>query len=382
LEAPVEVIAWRSRLFDRPGVYGPEPGTGYEDNWQRYGEFSVAVAGVASDFDVAHLHDAHVGLVAALADLPTVLTIHNAAYQTLGPLDEVSALLGRSVPSDDLEWDGSASLLKAGLIYASRVTTVSPSHAAELAAEETSFGLEGVIAGLEHPVVGILNGIDTGSWDPATDPTLPQNFSESDLASRATNWVALLDRTGLEEGAVFGNVGRMARQKGFDLLDPILPALVAAGFRLVLVGNGELDELVDSWVDTFPGAVAHLPYDETLSRLVSAGCDSYLMPSEFEPSGLGQMYAMRYGAPPVVRLTGGLADSVIDVEAGVGTATGFGFVEYQSEDLDTAIRKAMATLENSPDTWRRLQVNGMTTDWSWTARAGEYEAVLEGAIRG
>jgi starch synthase len=106
------------------------------------------------------------------------------------------------------------------------------------------------------------------------------------------------------------------------------------------------------------------------------------MPSEFEPSGLGQMYAMRYGAPPVVRLTGGLADSVIDVEAGVATATGFGFVEYQSEDLDTAIRKAMATLENSPDTWRRLQVNGMTTDWSWTARAGEYEAVLEGAIRG
>jgi starch synthase len=124
-----------------------------------------------------------------------------------------------------------------------------------------------------------------------------------------------------------------------------------------------------------------MPYDEALSRLVSAGCDSYLMPSEFEPSGLGQMYAMRYGAPPVVRFTGGLRDSVIDIDADAGSATGFGFVRYDSDSLDSAIRAAMGTLEDSPDTWRRLQVNGMTTDWSWGARAAEYESVLEAAAR-
>jgi len=142
-------------------------------------------------------------------------------------------------------------------------------------------------------------------WDPATDPTLPRNFTKDDLGARAANWVALLDRVELDEGVVFGNVGRMARQKGLDLLDPLLPDLVADGFRLVLVGNGELDELVDSWVAAHPDAVAHLPYDEDLSRLVSAGADSYLMPSEFEPSGLGQMYAMRYGAElPAMILSG------------------------------------------------------------------------------
>ena len=385
IASPVEVIGWRDELFDRPGVYGPLPGTGYEDNWLRYGKFSMAVAALASEFEVGHLHDAHVGLVAAAGNLSTVLTIHNAAHQMLGPLDEVAALLGRTGPvtiGGDLEWYGSASFLKAGMAHAFRVTTVSPGHAAELTAEETSFGLDGVVAQLDHPIIGILNGIDTESWDPATDPTLPQNFSADQLGRRAANWVALLDRAGLDEGVLFGNVGRMARQKGFELLSPILPGLIADGFRLVLVGNGELDDLVDSWVEAYPGAVAHLPYDETLARLVSAGCDSYLMPSEFEPSGLGQMYAMRYGAPPVVRFTGGLADSVIDVAADPAAATGFGFVPYNSEALDGVIREAMRTLEDAPDTWRDLQVNGMKTDWSWGARAADYEAVLEAALVG
>lgn len=382
---PVKVMAWDGPGFDRPGVYGPDPGTGYEDNWSRYGTFAMAVAEVASDYDVVHLHDAHVGLVAAASPVPAVLTIHNAAHQMLGPLDEVAALLevGGSVPlGSDLEWYGSASFLKVGLTRAARVTTVSPGHAAELTVEETSFGLAGVVNHLRHPVIGILNGIDTVSWDPKTDPTLPHNFSAEDLPARATNWVALLDRAGLDEGVVFGNVGRMARQKGLDLLDPVLGDLIPEGFRLVLVGNGELDDLVDSWVAAYPRAVAHLPYEEDLSRLVSAGADSYLMPSEFEPSGLGQMYAMRYGAPPVVRMTGGLRDSVISIEDDAQRATGFGFAGYDAASLDDAIRLAMRTLEETPDVWRRLQVNGMTVDWSWDGRAVEYESVLEEAAAG
>jgi starch synthase len=377
---PVQVMAWDGPGFDRPGVYGPDPGTGYEDNWSRYGAFSMAVAAAAPDYDVVHLHDAHVGLVPAASPMPAVLTIHNASHQMLGPLDGVTALVeGSTSLGSDLEWYGSASFLKVGLVRAARVTTVSPGHAAELTVEETSFGLAGVVNHLAHPIVGILNGIDTVSWDPRTDPTLPQNFSADDLPTRAANWVALLDRAGLDEGIVFGNVGRMARQKGLDLLDPVLGELISEGFRLVLVGNGELDDLVDSWVSAHPRAVAHFPYEEDLSRLVSAGCDSYLMPSEFEPSGLGQMYAMRYGAPPVVRMIGGLRDSVVDIAADAHRATGFGFTKYDAASLAGAIRVAMRTLEEAPDAWRRLQVNGMTTDWSWDGRAVEYEAVLEAA---
>jgi len=376
--SPVEVRAWRDPLFDRAGVYGPEPGTGYEDNWLRYGRFSLAVADLGIPHDVVHLHDAHVGLVAVASSRPSVLTVHNAAHQMIAPLDGVTEMLGiESVTvAGDIEWYGSASYLKAGLTSASRVTTVSPGHAAELLIEETSFGLSGVLQHLSHPMVGILNGIDTDSWNPATDPELPARFSAEDLPARASNWLALLERTGLDDGVVFGNVGRMARQKGFDLLDPILPDLVADGFRLVLIGNGELDDLVDSWADAYPSAVAHLPYEESRARLVSAGCDSYLMPSEFEPSGLGQMYAMRYGAPPVVRFTGGLTDSVVNLAVDSSAATGFGFIPYESGALDDAIRAAMRTLVDEPDTWRRMQVNGMTTDWSWQARAADYEQVL------
>jgi starch synthase len=181
---------------------------------------------------------------------------------------------------------------------------------------------------------------------------------------------------------IFGNVGRIARQKGLDLLDPILGHLVEEGMRLILIGNGELDVMVDGWVDEHPGKVLHLPYTEEWARFVSAGADAYLMPSEFEPSGLGQMYAMRYGAPPVVRLTGGLADSVVDHDDDRINGTGFGYIEHTPAGLGVAIERAMAVYRDDPDEWRRIQHNGMSIDWSWAARSKEYLAVYEAALDG
>jgi starch synthase len=377
----LEVAVWRDDdAFDRPGVYGPTPGSGYGDNWWRFGRFALAVAQLAQGYDLVHLHDAHAAAAALLVDVPVVYTIHNASHHLTGPYGDVVELLG--LAGDDpevtarLEWYGGANYLKAGFA-ADRVTTVSPSYAAELAVEETSHGLAGVVGSLAHPVIGILNGIDEISWDPQKDAALPVPFSADDLTGRAAARAELLDRCELEDGVIFGNVGRMARQKGLDLLAPILHHLVDEGMRLVLVGRGELDVLVDGWVDTHPGKVAHLEYDEGLARLVSAGSDAYLMPSEFEPCGLGQMYSMRYGAPPVAHLTGGLADSVIDADEDPIHANGFGFRSYDSPTVAATIERAMDTYQRHPERWLALQMNGMHADWSWSARAAEYEAVFD-----
>lgn len=375
----LRVLAYRDDdAFDRPGVYGPDPGTGYDDNWWRYGRFSAAIAELAADFDLVHLHDAHTGAASLLIDVPTVYTIHNASHHLLGPFDAAADLLGLD---DDtaaaMEWYGQANYLKAGILGADRVTTVSPSYAADLAVEATSFGLSGVVASVAHPIAGVLNGIDVVRWDPQTDSVLPADFAIDDMTGRAKTRQALLDDTGLNDGVIFGNVGRMARQKGLDLLDPIIGHLVDQGMRLILIGNGELDVMVDAWVDNHPGDVLHLPYTEEWARLVSGGADAYLMPSGFEPCGLGQLYAMRYGAPPVVHMTGGLADSVVDVAAGPGEATGFGFTDYSSAGLEEVLLRAMDVYRNDRNTWEQLQHNGMTTDWSWAARSEEYLAIYE-----
>ncbi len=378
----LRVLAWRDdAAFDRPGVYGPTPGTGYDDNWWRYGRFSAAVAELAPDYDLVHLHDAHTGAVSLLVDVPTVFTIHNASHHLLGPFDAAADILGIGAEaSAGMEWYGQANYLKAGIVGADRVTTVSPSHAAELAIEATSFGLSGVVASIEHPIVGVLNGIDVTQWDPQTDSVLPAEFDLTDMSGRTKTRQALLDDTGLNDGVIFGNVGRMARQKGLDLLDPIIGHLVDQGMRLVLIGNGELDVMVDAWVDNHPGDVLHLPYTEEWARLVSGGIDAYLMPSEFEPCGLGQLYAMRYGAPPVVHITGGLADSVVEFSAGPDKATGFGFTDYSAAGLQEAIVRTMDVYRDDRDSWSSLQRNGMSIDWSWAARSEEYLAIYE-AIR-
>lgn len=377
----VRVQLFDEDTFDRPGLYGTVADEPYEDNWRRFGLFARAVADLAPEFDVLHLHDAHTGGAALISTIPTVFTAHNAAHPVLGPLDEAAELLGvdslAAVQGGALEWYDRANYLKAGLVGADQATTVSPGHAAELGVDETSFGLSGVIRSLRRPLKGIVNGIDTVAWDPAIDRALPEPFGAGDTTGRAASRKAVVDQSGITDGFILGNVGRMARQKGFDLLDPVLDAVVAEGARFVFVGNGELDDLIDEWVTRHPQAVAHLTYSEETARVVSAGVDAYFMPSRFEPCGLGQLYAMRYGAPPVVRFTGGLIDTVFDLDEQPDKATGFGFRALDPAEVAKTIRRAMRIHRHHPDLWEGLVNNGMRADLSWDARAKEYEALYE-----
>ena len=367
--------------FDRPGIYGPDPGSGYDDQWQRFGRFLVTVREMADGYDLVHLHDAHTGPAALHSPVPTVFTIHNALYSILGPLAEAADLVGATpedrAPAGSIEWYGQANYLKAGLVGADAVTTVSPTFARELSADASlSGGLDGVIRTLEQPVVGILNGIDTGSWKPGNDPTLPAPFTATDLQGRDQARRAILRRSGLDPGMMLlGMVTRLTDQKGIALLDPSMDRLVEEGFRLVVVGNGDLDGMVDGWVARNPESVWHAPYTEDLARLVSAGIDGFLMPSRFEPCGLGQMYAMRYGAVPIVRLTGGLADTVVDLDEEPDRATGFGFRSFTPESLLKTIRRAGRIFTHHPRDWRRLQTNAMSTDFSWVMSAARYSDV-------
>lgn len=374
-----------AEAFDRPGVYGPRPGEVYEDEWVRWARFSVMVGRLAVDFDVVHLHDSHVGPVALLTAVPTVQTIHNPSYPLLGPLNEAADALGVSwedrMLGGALEWYGQANYLKAGIVGATRVTTVSPTFARQITDDaQVTSGLSEVIRWIDHPVIGIVNGIDTETWDPGADPLLPVPYSSTRLKGRAESRIALLQRAALEEGFLVGNVGRMTEQKGLHLLDPTIDALVEEGLRLVLVGNGNLDDLVDGWQARHPEAVRHFEYEEELARLVYAGADAYLMPSEYEPCGIGQLYAMRYGCPPLARLTGGLADTVVDLDEHPESATGFGFRAFLPEEAAKTIRRAMRVRRSAKREWKRLQRNGMTCDWSWDHAAGTYREVYEAAV--
>ncbi len=372
--------------FDREGIYGPSPGDAYPDEWWRWGRFSLAVSELAQDFDLLHLHDGHAGPAALLSSVPTVSTIHNASYSVQGPLADVVQLLGvdpaLGYAGGPLEWYGSAHYLKAALVGAARTTTVSPSFARQLTEDhDVAGGLDGVIRALPHPITGIVNGIDASGWDPRNDAALPLPFSPGRLSGRRMARAELLTAAGLDDGFVVGNVGRMSEQKGLQLLAETVDQLAGEGMRLVLVGSGELDPLVDGWVTRLPGAVSHLPYEEELARLLFAGADAYLMPSRFEPCGLGQIYAMRYGCPPMARLTGGLADTVVDLDEQPGRATGFGFRPFLADELAKTVRRAMRVYSRSRGEWRALQRRGMQHDWSWTAAAAAYLDVYESALR-
>jgi len=368
--------------FDRPGIYGPKPGEAYDDEWFRWARFSSAVARLAVGFDLIHLHDGHVGPVALLTSRPTVQTIHNASYPILGPLAEAAHELGVSwqdrMLGGPLEWYGQANYLKAGIVGADRVTTVSPTFAAQITSDASvTGGLNEVINWLAEPVVGIVNGIDTESWDPRLDPGLPAPFSAKDLKPRGLSRAALLEEADLDDGFVVGNVGRMTEQKGLHLIEAGLDQLIADGLRLVLVGNGNLDPLVDGWQTRHPRAVRHFEYSEQIARLSYAGADAYFMPSQFEPCGIGQLYAMRYGCPPLVHFTGGLADTVVDLDERPEEATGFGFRTFAPEEAVKTVRRAMRVHRTSRKEWKALQRRGMTSDLSWAHAALGYITIYD-----
>lgn len=375
-------------LFDRDGLYGID-GADHPDNLLRFAAFVRAALLATEELqwapDVVHCHDWQTGLAPVwLSETPTVLTIHNLAYQGWFPaadrLDADAAVgAGPRLPgAADLN------LLRLGIEAADQVTTVSPTYAAEIVRPEFGCGLDAVLRDLDPPVRGILNGIDVDVWNPADDPNLPAGWSADDLAGKREARRALAVEFGLDapEGIpVFGLVSRLVAQKGIGLLDELRSRIADWGdARFVLLGTGEaryerlLTELAE-----LPHVAARVAFDERLAHLVEGGSDFFLMPSAFEPCGLNQMISQRYGTVPIVHRTGGLADSVTPVNAetlAAGTATGIVFEHSDAAALEWAIGEAMRLYEDPP-TYRRVQAAGMRLDHSWDGRLPEYEAVYE-----
>lgn len=391
-------------LFDRAGqIYLDANGDDWRDNHLRFGLLSAVGAEIGQGAlagwrpDIVHAHDWQAGLTPVYARQagssapPTVLTIHNIAFQ--GVFDPSSAVaLGldsSGFTREGYEYFGRIGFLKGGLMAADRITTVSPSYARELLTPEFGMGLEGVLDARRHALEGILNGIDLDIWNPAADPALPAPYSSRSLSGKTASRAALLARFGLTDDAaapVFAVVSRLSEQKGLDLALQALPGVLDRGARFVLLGSGDpaLERGFAGLAERYPGrAAAAFGFDEDLAHLVQAGADAIVIPSRFEPCGLTQLCAMRYGTAPVVSRTGGLADTVIDANAAAlaaGCATGFQFAPVTAGRLYDALDRAM-TLFADRDAWRRLVRNGMKHPVGWEASAARY-AALYGSLSG
>ena len=386
------------RLFDRPGnpYLGPD-GKDWPDNHLRYGALCRLAAQIATEGaggwqpEVVHLHDWQAALTAAWLKLgrrpapPSLLTIHNIAFQGLFP-PEATTPLGlpkTGFQPEGFEFFGQVGFLKAGLVYADRISTVSPTYARELTHPEFGMGLEGVIVSRRAEVYGILNGIDLKVWNPESDPRIVTGFSARVPAGKAGNRGALARRFklhGAGNGPLFCVVSRLTRQKGLDLLLEILPRLLARGASLALLGSGDphLESAFRAAADDNPGRVGVIiGYDEPLSHLMQAGSDAIVVPSRFEPCGLTQLYGLRYGTLPVVARTGGLADTVIDAnEAALrtGVATGFQFSPVSAAPLADAIDRACDVFTDKK-LWSAMVRRAMRHPVGWGASAEAYARI-------
>jgi starch synthase len=383
--------------FAREGIYNdPATGEGYADNDRRLILFQrAALEGMkAIDLrpDVLHLHDHQAGLVPVylrtlFRDDPffrrtgTLFTIHNLGYQGLFASDVLNTAglpMDLFYPSGPLEFWGRVNFMKGALLYADRLTTVSPRYAEEIqSSEEFGFGLEGVLRSRAGSLTGILNGVDETIWNPATDPHIAAPYDINRLERKSANRTALLSEMGLAaepDGPVLGIISRLVDQKGFDLFIPQVPAILDAGFRIVILGSGlrKYEEQLATFRDRHAGRLAwSRGFDEPLAHRIEAGADFFLMPSRYEPCGLNQIISMRYGTVPIVRETGGLKDTVVPYDPATGEGTGFGFQDYTAEALMSAIRLA-AEVWKTPERLEALRRRGMEQDFSWRRSAGAY----------
>ena len=380
--------------FDRAGgPYGAPQGGDWPDNAHRFALFARAICELAMDRagldwqpELVHCNDWQTGLVPALLTLETdrpatVFTIHNLAYMGLF---DTATFHDLKLPAEwwslhGLEFHGQLSLIKGGLSFADWITTVSPTYAEEIQTPEYGYGLEGLLTHRADRLTGILNGVDYRDWSPCNDPHLVKPYSLRRLAGKRDNKRALQKTFGLPVADVplLGHVGRLVEQKGIDLLLDSLPELLAQDLQLVILGSGqpELEQALQQAQAAHPKRFGvHIGYDEGLSHRLEAGADLFLMPSRFEPCGLNQLYSLRYGTVPVVRRTGGLADSVVDTSPATladGTATGFQFDAPSAPALLATIERALAVYAE-PEQWRQLLARGMKADFSWTRSAHRY----------
>jgi len=385
-------------LYGRHGVYADDQGVFFGDSLERASALGAAALMLPELIDwpvhVLHAHDVQAAPALiyrrrwyAGRELPgpaaTLLTIHNVAHQLLAdPLAVERLGLPRELAQypGPFEFYGQSNLLKAGIVEAEHVNTVSPTYAREATTDaEAGCGLQGVLAARGDAFSGILNGADYGVWDPASDRHLPARYHREDLVGKAVCRARLLAEAGLEDSPrpLLGMVGRLVPQKGIDIVLDLCDRLVSGDFSLVILGTGDLHyhELLAEAAARHPGRIAFLNrFSERLAHRIYAGSDLFLMPSRFEPCGLSQLYSLRYGTPPVVRRTGGLADTVTDADAEPDRGTGFLFAEATADGLWGALQRARSHLGNS-GRWRTLQRRGMACDFSWSAAAASYESL-------
>jgi starch synthase len=392
-------------LFRRHGnPYLGADGKEWPDNGIRFAGLSAAAAAIGAglvpglSFDIVHAHDWQAALAPVYlryhqgARPGTILTIHNLAFQGIYPatLFPRLGLPDSAFSMDGLEYHRNISFLKGGLALADRLTTVSPTYAQEITGVENGMGLDGLLRHRANVLSGIMNGIDETVWNPATDKLIPNRYFRGRLGPRAANKTALQRKLGLNEspGAlVIGVISRLTSQKGLDMLLGQIPFLVSNNVQIALLGTGDptLEQAFTTAAAQYPGTIGCvIGYSEPLAHLIQAGSDALLVPSRFEPCGLTQLCALRYGTIPVVSRVGGLADSVIDAnEAALtaGVATGVQFWPVEPRALYDALRRLLALWRNQP-VWQRLQRNAMATDVSWRGPAAHYAALYQSLVDG
>lgn len=381
-----------------PGGYKAD----YPNNAERFTFFSRASLEAASALgfhpDIVHCNDWQTGLVPVylselfrarpeFAHTKSVYTIHNIAYQGMFGADvmKLTNLPGWLFNHAQLEFHGHLNFLKAGIVFADAVNTVSPTYAREIQTAAYGCGMEGLLVQVQSKLSGICNGVDYGVWDPAIDPHIPERYdAETVFEHKPANKAELQRRFHLpvdSAAPVLGLVARLVSQKGVDLVLSAAPGFLDMGCQLVFLGDGdrEYHDQLQGFRDKHPSQVGlFLGFDEALAHLVEAGSDLFLMPSRYEPSGLNQLYSMKYGTPPVVRATGGLADTVVNATAeaiAAGRGTGFSFGDYTGAALYDTVKWALKLYRERPADFRFVVRNAMKQDWGWDRSAGEYEAL-------
>jgi starch synthase len=383
------------------GPYVDAAGKDYPDNWRRFAALSLAGAEIAAGAmagwrpDLVHAHDWQSALVSVYMryhptpELPSILTIHNIAFQGQfgGDVFPHLRLPAHAFSMEGIEYYGDIGYLKGGLQTAHAITTVSPSYADEILLPEFGMGLEGLIASRINSLHGIVNGIDPDVWNPETDPMIARNFGLSTMKNRGENRAAVIEHFGLDndDGPIFCVVSRLTWQKGMDLLASTIEEIVAMGAKLAILGAGEaaIEGALLSAAAKNRGRVGMaVGYNEPMSHLMQAGCDAIIIPSRFEPCGLTQLYGLRYGCIPIVARTGGLNDTIIDANhaaLSAKVATGIQFAHVTPEGLLHAIRHAMQLFEDRK-LWTQMQKQGMKSDVSWGKSAERYAALYSSLV--
>ncbi len=393
-------------LFDRDGLYvDPKTGKDYPDNHLRFAFFARAALLVLErlDFrpDIVNANDWQTALIPAylktaerhhpfFAETRTALTIHNVAFQGLFPAEAFDVLgINKSYfyPTSPFEFWGKVNFLKAGIVFADLVNTVSETYAQEIqSANEFGYGLEGVLHDKRASLFGVINGVDYDTWSPETDEMIASRYSVENLVGKVANKAELLRVSGFDAARIdkplIGVISRLADQKGFDLIEEIADELFELDFTFVLLGTGQekYHELFKKIEKLYPNRVkVNLAFNEKLAHLIEAGADIFLMPSHFEPCGLNQMYSLKYGTIPVARKTGGLADTITDYNEARSKATGILFEDYTGEALLAAIKQALDLYEKKR-TWQTLIKRAMKKDFSWKKSAKRYIELYEKAL--